>query len=223
MRHSRFGTVAAVAAVSVLSGATSGCATYKVLTDPEAAAAFAPRKPAPAEAPTPAPHHDLAARAAALVAELDRLPSFDPERRAAEPVLVALAAKIAAGLGDPIESADLDAFDVPAVEYVQIADLSAPPAALVAAPPENPWAVEFGEFDDAELAKAMWLEIAAAAPDAARGLSPRVVARGEGVILRAGPLDDRDQAAVACQGFETAGVSCAPAKLAGKPLMEPGG
>lgn len=223
VRLSRFGSVAAATAVSALAGATSGCATFEVLTNPEAAARFAPAvSPAVAKA-APVERADLAARAAALTAELDRLPSFDPERVAAEPALVALAAKIAATMGEAVGAEDVDGFETAPIDLIPIADLAQPPAALVAQPPETPWAVELGQFDDADLAKTMWTEIAAAAPDVARGLSPRIIARADGVILRAGPLDDRELAATACAGFEAAGATCKPAQFAGKALMEPGG
>lgn len=223
-RLSRFGSLAAVTAVSVLSGATAGCATIDVLTNPQAAAAYAPEQVAAAAARAEkkkAPPADLATRVAALSAELDALTAFDPERRAAEPALIALAAKIAAGLGETATPADAEALDAPTIDLMPIADLSAAPAQIVPAPPETPWAVEFGQFDDSDLAKTMWLDIAAAAPNAARGLVPRVLTRSDGVVLRAGPFDDREHAETACATFEAAGVTCAPTKLAGKPLIEP--
>lgn len=227
-RLSRFGSLAAVTAVSVLSGATAGCATIDVLTNPQAAATYAPEQVAAAAAARAekkekkkAPPADLATRVASLSAELDTLTVFDPERRAAEPALIALAAKIAAGLGETSTPAGADVLDAPAIELMKIADLSAAPAPIVPAPPETPWAVEFGQFDDADLAKTMWLDIAAAAPNAARGLVPRVLTRSDGVLLRAGPFDDREHAETACATFEAAGVTCAPTKLAGQPLIEP--
>ena len=210
-RHPRFGafadaTAQGVAALSTrlpsalaLTVALAGCAS-----GPFAAA----------------PKGDFATRVSALHAELDALPKFDPARRAAEPALVALAGRIAADLNDDLSNYAFAEFTVEAAAPALLFDIVADAPGYVApAAPATIWAVELGQFDDADLARALWTEIAAAAPEAARGLSPRVVARTEGVLLRAGPIEVRAEADARCAAFDKAGIACAAARFAGTPLV----
>jgi hypothetical protein len=202
-RSSRFGLFSAAAASGALCVAATGCAGVAPIGLGQAQDAR------------------LEAQAIRLLHDLDRTPAFDPGRRAAEPALVALAAKIAATLGAGDPAYGFASFDLADVQAAELSPLSAPPAVIAA--PATIWAVEFGQFDDNALAQALWVEISAAAPDAARGLSPRVASGRDGVSLRAGPVEDREKAAALCAAFAAAGVGCTPARFVGAPLTGAGG
>jgi len=217
-RHPRFRALAGAAAAAALGGAASGCAWAPVQA---AHGQFASRAPVAVAHGAESTAAEITAAIAHLNSALDRTPSFDPDRRAAEPALVALAARIAATLGEEAAARAPDltvAVDGPGMT---LAALAAPPAALVD-PGHGPWGLEFGQFDDPAMAKDVWSQIALAAPDAARGLSPRVASLAGGVVLRAGPVDDKDAAIALCAKFAETGATCAPSRFVGKSVAETG-
>jgi hypothetical protein len=204
----RFEFLAAIAAAGALSAALAGCASL-----PSGVGRIA--RPA-GEVP------DLVAQAERLQRLLEETPDFTPERRAAEPALTALAMRIAAQMSTP--AADItEPLGSPPLDPVSLTGLSVAPAALAfagagAEADETPWAVEFGQFEDVELARALWIEITSAVPDASRGLAARTARSREGVSLRAGPLEDRNAAIGLCKTFEAAGVGCTPSRFTGLPV-----